>query len=62
MPRQSKLGKKRKLARGGLAVAHRRKVVDRERPEVGQRHLALHQQRSNLLGVADAHKPDNSRP
>ncbi len=52
----------KKLARCGLADARRRQLVDCERPEVGERHLAPHQQRNHLLGVADALEPAHPRP
>ena len=52
---------RKKLACCGLADARPRQLVDRERSEVGERHLAPHQQRNHLLGVADALEPAHPR-
>ena len=53
---------RKKLACCGLADAHRRQLIDGERSEVGERHLALHEQRNHLLGVAHALDPAHPRP
>ena len=45
------------LARRGLADTCGRELIDSERPEVCQRHLTAHEQRSQLLGIADALEP-----